>query len=100
MPLTLLEPPDLAADFWAQPELVAAVEREQLGQFLIAFRGAQRPRWSQDQVARWLGCSQARISEMENDVVRVGEVRLDAIFRALQVPSSVVTRWGSNVRIR
>jgi hypothetical protein len=94
MPLTLLEPPDLGADFWEQPEILAAVTREQLGQFILAYRGARRARFSQDQMARWLGLSQNTVSRLEAQEAPVTEARLDSVFRALRVPAAVVTRWG------
>jgi hypothetical protein len=59
----LATPPDLDADFWSQPDIVTAIEHGDLGQFLLAVRGARRPRWSQDQIAFWLCCAQSRISD-------------------------------------
>jgi DNA-binding XRE family transcriptional regulator len=96
MPLTLPEPPDLGPTFWEQPEIIAAVQHEQLGRFLLAYRGARRSRWSQDQLARWIGCNQSTISVIENGRVRVSPVHLDSIFTSLKVPAHVVMAWGSD----
>jgi hypothetical protein len=95
MPLTLLQLPDLDESFWAQPEIVEAVCRGQLDEFFRSVRGARRPRWSQDQMARWLGCNQSTISDIENGRAPVTHARLDATFTALRVPANVVTRWAS-----
>jgi transcriptional regulator with XRE-family HTH domain len=95
MPLTLPAPPDLGATFWEQPEIIAAVQHEQLGQFLLAYRGARRPRWSQDQMARWLGCNQSTISDLENGRAPVTHARLGAVFTSLKVPPDVAVRWGA-----
>lgn len=95
MPLTLPSPPDLGADFWAQPEIVGAAWAGQIDQFLLAYRGARKARYSQDQIARWIGRSQGTVSAIESGRVTVSPVQQGAIFTSLKVPASVAMAWGS-----
>lgn len=94
MPLTLAVPPQLEDDFWEQPDIVAAVEAGDVGQLLLAFRGARRARWPQDKVARMIGYSQAMVSEIESGRRSVSDQRLDSIFRGLGLPPDLRRRWG------
>jgi DNA-binding XRE family transcriptional regulator len=95
MPLTLPAPPELGPDFWDQPEILAAVEHEHLGAFLLAYRGARRARWSQDQIARWIGRSQGTISTIESGRMRVSPGQVYGILESLKVPPRVVMAWGT-----
>jgi transcriptional regulator with XRE-family HTH domain len=94
MPLTLPAPPELGPDFWDQPEILTAVEHEHLGAFLLAYRGARRARFSQDQVARWLGRPQSWVSLVESGQAPVTEHVIYKVSDALHVPASVATHWG------
>jgi hypothetical protein len=94
--IRLATPPDLDADFWSQPDIVTAIEHGDLGQFLLAVRGARRPRWSQDQIAFWLCCAQSRISDLESGRAVACEARVDATFTALHVPGFLATRWATS----
>jgi hypothetical protein len=93
MPLTLPAPPDLEPGFWAQAEIIDAVHDGHLAAFLLAVRGARRPRWSQDQLARWIGCTQSTVSDLERGRP-VAEPRLYGILEGLHVPSDLVRTWG------
>jgi hypothetical protein len=95
MPLTLPSPPDLGDDFWAQPEIVAAVWAGQIDLFLLAYRGARKARYSQDQIARWLCRSQGTVSAMESGKAPVSPSQVYDIFRTLKAPPSIAMAWGS-----
>jgi hypothetical protein len=99
MPLTLPDPPDLGPDFWEQPEIATAVQAGRLDLFLLAYRGARRARWPQDQVARWTGRDQGTISRIENGRVQPPPGQLYAILQSLHVPGQVTAKWGSDDRI-
>jgi hypothetical protein len=95
MPLTLPEPPDLGPDFWDDPEIVAAIEAGRLDLFLLAYRGARKPRWPQDQVAKWMGCCQATVSVIESGRAHPPFGQVDVILRSLRVPPRVAQCWGT-----
>lgn len=94
MPLTLPAPPHVEGDLWDDPEVVAAVEAGDVARFLLAVRGARRARWSQDKLAKMIGCHQATVSELECGRRAVTPQRLDAILTGLAVPTDLRRRWG------
>lgn len=93
-PLALLLPPDI----WEEPEVVAAIEAGDLGRFLLAARGARRPRLTQDRAARLIGYGQGTISRIESGkgaaTPREHERQVDAVLTGLHVPGELRRRWG------
>lgn len=87
-------PPDLEPEFWARPDLVAAVRLGHLGRFIAAYRGAGHAWASQDDLARWIGEPQSTVSRLENDLAPVTPRRLDAVFGGLHVPVDLRRMWG------
>jgi hypothetical protein len=98
MPLISPPPPGLKVEPWDDPELIAAIEAEDISGFLLAFRGTRRARLSQDQLARLVGCAQSTVSDLENGKVPATPIArercIDALFTSLGVPSELRRMWG------